>query len=237
MKVTIRLSSSSIGGKDTTTSSYSLTIPDNSTVNDLKAAALVALPSDLINTFSTPVAVSSVGGDNSSSTAKHLSLSNFSLIFSGKKLELHRLLSSYSITENSVVYLINNSQNINPNESPVLPSVELANSTIEGGKEINNEVITTEDGNTEEIHPQITTTTTTKKRRKSSNKRSKCSFPRCSNQPLKIVGDCQHCEGHYCSKHRLLESHCCSGLQNCKNQLFEQNATKLHREQTVASKV
>ncbi|KAK9472728.1 ubiquitin-60S ribosomal protein-like protein L40 [Dipodascopsis tothii] len=67
--------------------------------------------------------------------------------------------------------------------------------------------------------------------------KKKCSFKACSSAPLRIVGDCTFCEGHFCGKHRLLEDHKCTGLQDCKQQLHERNALKLQQEQTVASKV
>ncbi|KAK9461065.1 ubiquitin-related domain-containing protein [Lipomyces oligophaga] len=67
--------------------------------------------------------------------------------------------------------------------------------------------------------------------------KKRCSFKSCSSAPLRIVGDCSFCDGHFCSKHRLLEDHKCTGLQDCKQQLHDRNALKLQQEQTVASKV
>ncbi|KAK9482858.1 hypothetical protein V1527DRAFT_485339 [Lipomyces starkeyi] len=67
--------------------------------------------------------------------------------------------------------------------------------------------------------------------------KKRCSFKSCSSAPLRIVGDCSFCDGHFCAKHRLLEEHKCTGLQDCKQQLHERNALKLQQEQTVASKV
>ncbi|KAK9379423.1 ubiquitin-related domain-containing protein [Kockiozyma suomiensis] len=67
--------------------------------------------------------------------------------------------------------------------------------------------------------------------------KKRCSFKTCSSTPLRIVGDCSFCDGHFCAKHRLLEDHKCTGLQNCKQQLHDRNAVKLQQEQTVASKV
>ncbi|KAK9451397.1 ubiquitin-related domain-containing protein [Limtongia smithiae] len=67
--------------------------------------------------------------------------------------------------------------------------------------------------------------------------KKRCSFKSCSSAPLRIVGDCSFCDGHFCAKHRLLEDHKCTGLQDCKQQLHERNALKLQQEQTVASKV
>jgi predicted nucleic acid binding AN1-type Zn finger protein len=50
------------------------------------------------------------------------------------------------------------------------------------------------------------------------------------------VGDCSFCEGHFCGKHRLLESHKCSGLEDCKKQSHEQNAAQLESERTQVIK-
>lgn len=193
MRVSIRLSNGN------TQLTYQVTVPDNSTVNDLKLAALVAAPSN--------------------SNIQDLSLSNFSLIFSSKKLELSYSLGYYGITNDSIIYLIN--QHLS--SSSVLIDVD-------------DDLLTLQKQQAEQQQQQVQEQQAQKKRRRSSNKK-KCTFNSCNNQPLKIVGDCIHCDGHYCSKHRLLESHKCTGLQNCKEQLHEQNGLKLLNEQTVSSKV
>lgn len=72
-------------------------------------------------------------------------------------------------------------------------------------------------------------------KKKSSKK--KCSFKSCNSLPLRMVGDCHHCNGKFCAKHRLLEDHYCSGLQFCKDNAHEQNASKLESERTISSKV
>lgn len=188
MRVSIRLSNGN------TQLTYQVTVPDNSTVNDLKLAALVAAPMN--------------------SNIHDLSLSNFSLMYSSKKLELSYQLQSYGINNDSIVYLINQSV------SDVLIDVDEDLATVQK----------------QDLSKLQLEQVQQKKRRRSSNKK-KCSFTQCNNTPLKIVGDCIHCDGHYCSKHRLLESHKCSGLQNCKEQLHTQNGLKLLNEQTISSKV
>lgn len=78
------------------------------------------------------------------------------------------------------------------------------------------------------------------KRKSKSSKSSKskrCTFAQCHSLPLRMVGDCQLCQGKFCSKHRLLESHQCKGLKSWKDTCFERNAMKLQSEQTVAPKV
>lgn len=72
---------------------------------------------------------------------------------------------------------------------------------------------------------------------KKKKSKKKCSFGNCSSNYLRMVGDCHHCNGRYCAKHRLLEDHICSGLQYCKDNAHEQNATKLQNERTISSRV
>lgn len=68
-------------------------------------------------------------------------------------------------------------------------------------------------------------------------RRKRCSFHGCTSLPLRGVGDCQRCEGRFCSRHRLMEQHQCRGLQGCKQQLHERNALRLQQQQTVQNKV
>ncbi|KAF2122039.1 ubiquitin-related domain-containing protein [Lophiotrema nucula] len=65
-------------------------------------------------------------------------------------------------------------------------------------------------------------------------KKIRCSFKECKDAAQRIVGDCGFCEGHFCGKHRLLEDHKCSGLEDCKKESHERNADKLNSERTVA---
>jgi len=59
---------------------------------------------------------------------------------------------------------------------------------------------------------------------------------KCKGRVQRIVGDCGFCGGHFCSKHRLLESHNCPNLEDCKKESHERNANKLNEERTVAIK-
>jgi len=68
-------------------------------------------------------------------------------------------------------------------------------------------------------------------------KKKKCTFKDCTSLPLKIVGDCSFCDGHFCGKHRLLEDHKCTGLEDCRKESYERNAAKLHLEKTNVTKV
>jgi predicted nucleic acid binding AN1-type Zn finger protein len=46
------------------------------------------------------------------------------------------------------------------------------------------------------------------------HKKTRCSFPNCKEQRQRIAGDCDFCGGHLCARHRLLEDHKCTGLDN-----------------------
>jgi hypothetical protein len=67
-------------------------------------------------------------------------------------------------------------------------------------------------------------------------KKIRCGFKDCRDAAQRIVGDCGFCAGHFCGKHRMLESHNCSGLEDCKQQDKERNKEKLESERTVAIK-
>lgn len=65
-------------------------------------------------------------------------------------------------------------------------------------------------------------------------KKIRCTFKDCKDPAQRIVGDCGFCTGHFCGKHRMLESHVCPGLEDCKQQDKERNKEKLESERTVA---
>ena len=67
-------------------------------------------------------------------------------------------------------------------------------------------------------------------------KRIRCNAKDCKDAAQRIVGDCGFCAGHFCGKHRMLESHACSGLEDCKEEERERNKEKLESERTVAIK-
>lgn len=64
-------------------------------------------------------------------------------------------------------------------------------------------------------------------------KKIRCGHKDCKEAAQRIVGDCGFCNGHFCGKHRLLESHNCSGLENCKEAERERNKEKLEGERTA----
>jgi len=67
-------------------------------------------------------------------------------------------------------------------------------------------------------------------------KKIRCNFKDCKDAAQRIVGDCSFCSGHFCGKHRMLESHNCSGLEDCKKEEKDRNRDKLESERTVAIK-
>ena len=67
-------------------------------------------------------------------------------------------------------------------------------------------------------------------------KKMKCTFKDCKDSAQRIVGDCSFCSGHFCGKHRMLEDHKCSGLEDCKKESHERNADTLNTQRTVAVK-
>jgi len=67
-------------------------------------------------------------------------------------------------------------------------------------------------------------------------KKIRCGFKDCKDAAQRIVGDCGFCQGHFCGKHRMLESHNCTGLEDCKQEEKDRNKEKLESERTVAIK-
>ncbi|RJE20540.1 Zinc finger protein [Aspergillus sclerotialis] len=67
-------------------------------------------------------------------------------------------------------------------------------------------------------------------------RKPRCSFKECKEFAQRIVGDCSFCQGHFCSKHRMLEAHSCTGLEDCKKESHARNADKLNNERTQAIK-
>jgi len=67
-------------------------------------------------------------------------------------------------------------------------------------------------------------------------KKIKCSHKDCRDAAQRIVGDCGFCQGHFCGKHRLLEDHKCTGLEDCKKESHDRNAAQLNKERTVVIK-
>lgn len=45
-------------------------------------------------------------------------------------------------------------------------------------------------------------------------KKIRCTAHDCKETAQRIVGDCGFCNGHFCGKHRLLEDHKCTGLED-----------------------
>ncbi|GMM53435.1 Tmc1 protein [Maudiozyma humilis] len=85
-----------------------------------------------------------------------------------------------------------------------------------------------------------TATSSTKridKKAHSKKRKNACYMSGCASAPLKFIGDCQFCHGHFCSKHRIMENHACKGLKTCKEEMHKRNAEKLEKEQTILPKI
>lgn len=64
-------------------------------------------------------------------------------------------------------------------------------------------------------------------------KKIRCTHKECREVAQRIVGDCGFCNGHFCGKHRLLEDHKCTGLEDCKKESHDRNAAQLNSERTT----
>lgn len=65
----------------------------------------------------------------------------------------------------------------------------------------------------------------------------RCGATGCSALAQRIVGECGFCGGHFCGKHRLLESHSCEGLDDARKESKDRNREKLEGERTVSGRV
>lgn len=68
-------------------------------------------------------------------------------------------------------------------------------------------------------------------------KKLRCTHKDCKDAAQRIIGDCGFCQGHFCGKHRLLEDHKCTGLEDCKKESHDRNAAQLNAERTTVIKV
>ena len=66
---------------------------------------------------------------------------------------------------------------------------------------------------------------------------SKCNISACSDRVARLIGVCRWCQGEFCAKHRLPESHECKNLTGCKQVSHEKNSDKLLNGKCVADKV
>jgi hypothetical protein len=70
-----------------------------------------------------------------------------------------------------------------------------------------------------------------------STAKGRCIQDGCLLRAARIIGDCRYCEGVFCARHRLPESHSCGNISRCRQQSFEKNSEKLLSEKCVADKV
>jgi len=67
-------------------------------------------------------------------------------------------------------------------------------------------------------------------------KKIRCTHKDCKEAAQRIVGECGFCNGTFCGKHRLLEDHKCTGLEDCKKESHDRNAAQLNSERTTVIK-
>lgn len=89
----------------------------------------------------------------------------------------------------------------------------------------------------EALVTNVSVSRVTKKSGSKKKKKDRCGLEKCGSAAVKFVGDCQFCQGHFCSRHRLMENHSCQGLKSCKEQMHQRNANKLAAEQTIVPKI
>ncbi|SCU85456.1 LAFA_0D15742g1_1 [Lachancea sp. 'fantastica'] len=92
-------------------------------------------------------------------------------------------------------------------------------------------------GNGEDVVANVAISRVSKKSGLKKKKKDRCYYDKCGSTALKFIGDCQFCQGHFCSRHRIMENHACQGLTSCKEQMHQRNADKLAAEQTIVSKI
>ncbi|ODQ81138.1 hypothetical protein BABINDRAFT_160539 [Babjeviella inositovora NRRL Y-12698] len=210
MKIFVKSSS---GSPD---SLFSITIPDNSSVMDLKTSVIIAAPIAVLPSGAKP--------------------SLFKLVFNGKVLDiLSQKLETLDIVDHSTIILVHNNHSLalqlfNPLNSPIIKKVELCLARTDSATLSNTLTPTTS--------PTAAAASVTKPgiKRKTFSKKT-CHFLQCHQPQAKFIGDCTYCNHKYCSKHRLVEDHSCSELRHCQEEYRAKNANKLMNEQTFASKV
>lgn len=74
-------------------------------------------------------------------------------------------------------------------------------------------------------------------KQKKKKKKNSCSFENCNARVVFMIGDCKWCNLKYCQEHRIPEAHYCSGLDKCKQNSFDINASSVNSMKCVSSKI
>lgn len=137
------------------------------------------------------------------------------LLLAGKQLDPATTVSELQLSESSTLNLFTPS----PRNSQEPESSEMTTTTLAA----------------ESPAPSSTTTsgtsTPTSTKRKSNKPR--CTKDGCKALAQPIVGDCGFCQKRFCGKHRMLESHNCTGLEDARQADKDRNTAKLEHERTI----
>lgn len=134
------------------------------------------------------------------------------LILAGKQLEPSTTVSELQLTESSVLNLFT-------------PSPR-------GSQEPETSDMTTSLTDSPAPSSTATSGTSTPTTKRKSNK-PRCTKDGCKALAQPIVGDCGFCQKRFCGKHRMLESHNCTGLEDARQADKDRNTAKLEHERTV----
>ncbi|KAI9225960.1 MAG: polyubiquitin [Piptocephalis tieghemiana] len=162
----------------------------------------------------------------SSSSSSSPIIDRQGLVYDGKSLgEGERTLSSYDISKDSTLHMIrlDAPPPIPSPSSSSFPPTQSSSSTHAKPLSSSSSPPSSSTVSPPSVAPK--------------KKSTRCRFGDCQDRVVRIVGDCRYCQGKYCSKHRLPESHACAELISCQKASFDRNAGKLLGEKCVASKV
>ena len=138
------------------------------------------------------------------------------LVFGGKQLDPSTTVSDLKLEESATLNLFTPS----PRNSQEPEPSDMTTNTL-----------ATSDSHQASSATTSGTSTPTSTKRKSNKPR--CTKEGCKAPAQPIVGDCGFCQKRFCGKHRMLESHNCSGLEDARRADKDRNTAKLEHERTA----
>lgn len=136
------------------------------------------------------------------------------LVFGGKQLDPSTTVGELKLEESSTLNLFT------PKNSQEPESSDMTTAALAGSESQPSSSAATSG-----------TSTPTSTKRKSNKPR--CTKEGCKALAQPIVGDCGFCQKRFCGKHRMLESHNCTGLEDARQADKDRNAAKLEHERTT----